>query len=132
MVRLGFSASDVAVYSESALIGALVKADASLKPGTYALKGTVTFQACNDVSCLPPESRDFEMTIVVVESERETREIDTDVLRGDKVQAGRELALTIPGAGRLRIRIPAPAPARARPRLALTSAGWTEQVLQPP
>ena len=72
MVRLGFSASDVAVYSESALIGALVKADASLKPGTYALKGTVTFQACNDVSCLPSESRDFEMAVVVVESERET------------------------------------------------------------
>ncbi len=79
MVSLGFSASDVAVYSESALIGALVKADASLKPGTYALKGTVTFQACNDISCLPPESRDLEITIVVVESERETREINTDV-----------------------------------------------------
>ena len=79
MVRLGFSASDVAVYSENALIGALVKADASLKPGTYALEGKVTFQACNDVSCLPPESRDFVMTIVVVESERETRDINKDV-----------------------------------------------------
>jgi DsbC/DsbD-like thiol-disulfide interchange protein len=79
MVRLGFSDSDVAVYSESALIGALVKADASLKPGTYALKGKVTFQACNDVSCLPPESRDFEMAIVVVDPGRETHDIDTGV-----------------------------------------------------
>ncbi len=91
MVRLGFSASDVAVYSESALIGALVKADASLVPGTYALKGTITFQACNDVSCLPPESRDFEMAIVVVESERETREIDTDVFEAINFRPGEGL-----------------------------------------
>jgi thiol:disulfide interchange protein DsbD len=84
MVRLGFSESDVAVYSESALIGALVKADDSLRPGTYQLKGQVMWQACNDVSCLPPESRDFEMTIVVVGSGQETHDIDADVFAAMK------------------------------------------------
>ncbi len=82
MVRLGFSESDVAVYSESALVGALVRADAALKPGTYELKGTASWQACNDVSCLPPESRAFEISIVVVEPGKETHNAHIGLFKG--------------------------------------------------
>lgn len=82
MLRLGFSKNDVAVYSESALIGALVRADIALKPGTYKLKGTVCWQACNDVSCLPPESRAFEMAIDVVGPERETHDAHAELFKG--------------------------------------------------
>ena len=80
--RLGFSESDVAVYSESATIGALLRADAAPKPGTYKLTGKITWQACNDVSCLPPESRDLELEIIVVESGRETHEAHAEVFKG--------------------------------------------------
>jgi DsbC/DsbD-like thiol-disulfide interchange protein len=82
MARLGFSESDVAVYSESALIGALFRIDAALKTGTYKLKGTVAWQACNDVSCLPPESRAFEIVIVVVEPGQETHDAHTGLFQG--------------------------------------------------
>jgi thiol:disulfide interchange protein DsbD len=84
MAHLGFSETAVAVYSEAALIGALVRAGDFLKPGTYALKGTVTWQACNDISCLPPESREFEMDIVVVEPGQETHGINAEVFKGMK------------------------------------------------
>ncbi|MBE3087822.1 MAG: hypothetical protein IMZ71_01720, partial [Chloroflexi bacterium] len=67
LARLPFSEADVALYSESAVIGVLLRADDGLAPGSYRLKGTVTWQACNDVSCLPPETRDFELEVVVVE-----------------------------------------------------------------
>lgn len=82
MVRLGFSESDVAVYSESALVGALVQADARLKPGTCKLKGTASWQACNDVSCLPPESRAFEILIVVVAPGKETHDAHVGLFEG--------------------------------------------------
>ncbi len=84
MARLGFSETDVAVYSENVLMGALVRADASLRPGTYRLKGMVTWQACNDVSCLPPESREFEIGVTVVPSERETHDINAGIFEGMK------------------------------------------------
>lgn len=86
MARLGFSETDVAVYSESALIGALVRAADPLKPGAYTLKGTVTWQACNDVSCLPPESREFEIGIVVVPPGWETHDVNTGVF--DSIEFG--------------------------------------------
>lgn len=81
MARLGFSESDVATYSESALIGALVQADAALKPGPYKLKGTLTWQACNDVSCLPPESRTLEIEVVVVGPRLETHAADAELFK---------------------------------------------------
>jgi DsbC/DsbD-like thiol-disulfide interchange protein len=81
-IRLSFSESDLAVYSESALIGALVRADAALKPGTYELIGTITWQACNDISCLPPESQDLELEIVVAEPGEETHDAHVEVFEG--------------------------------------------------
>ena len=84
MVRLGFSESAVAVYSDSALIGVLVRADGSLRPGTYELKGNIVFQACNDVSCLPPDRRDFELEIVVVPAGAETHDAHREVFKGLK------------------------------------------------
>ena len=79
LARLPFSEADVALYSESALIGVLIRADAGLAPGNYRLKGTVTWQACNDVSCLPPETRDFELKIVIAERGQVTKAVNADV-----------------------------------------------------
>jgi DsbC/DsbD-like thiol-disulfide interchange protein len=87
MVRLGFSETDVAIYAENVLLGALVRADDSLMPGTYTLKGTVTWQACTDVSCLPPESREFEIGIVVVPPGRETHDANGEVFEGMKFES---------------------------------------------
>jgi DsbC/DsbD-like thiol-disulfide interchange protein len=79
LARLPFSEADVALYSESALIGVLLRADDGLAPGNYVLKGTVTWQACNDVSCLPPETRGVEIEIVVAEPGQATNAVNTDV-----------------------------------------------------
>lgn len=81
-IHLGFSESAIAVYSESALIGALIQANAALKPGTYKLTGKITWQACNDISCLPPETRDLELEIVVVDPECETHDAHAEVFKG--------------------------------------------------
>ncbi len=81
-IHLGFSESAITVYSESALIGALVRAEAALKPGTYKLTGKITWQACNDISCLPPETRDLELEIVVVDPGRETHDAHAEVFKG--------------------------------------------------
>lgn len=81
LARLPFSEADVALYSESALIGILLRADDGLAPGSYWLKGTATWQACNDVSCLPPETRDFELEVVVVEPGQATKAVNADVFK---------------------------------------------------
>lgn len=71
--RFEFSESEVFVYAESALIGVLLKAGDRVPPGIYKLKGALSYQACNDTSCLPPESLGVELEIKVVDFETPTR-----------------------------------------------------------
>lgn len=79
LARLAFSETDVALYSGSALIGILLRTDNGLVPGSYRLKGSVTWQACNDVSCLPPETREFEVEVIVAEPGEATKAANADV-----------------------------------------------------
>jgi len=79
LARLPFSETDVALYSGSALIGVLLRTDNGLVPGSYRLKGSVTWQACNDVSCLPPETREFEVEVIVAEPGEATKAANADV-----------------------------------------------------
>lgn len=77
--RFEFSESEVYVYAESALIGVLVKAGDMVLPGTYILRGALTYQACNDSSCLPPETLSVEFEVKVVDFETSTKEVNTEI-----------------------------------------------------
>jgi DsbC/DsbD-like thiol-disulfide interchange protein len=77
--RFAFSENEVAVYSGRVIIGMTLEANADLAPGNYRLKGTVTWQACNDISCLPPETRNFEFEISVAEAGRRTKAVNAEI-----------------------------------------------------
>jgi len=85
--RFEFSESEVFVYAESALIGVLIKVGNKVVPGIYTLKGALTYQACNDSSCLPPETVSVEFKVKVVDFETLTGAVNADVfsrIRFDK------------------------------------------------
>jgi DsbC/DsbD-like thiol-disulfide interchange protein len=85
--RFEFSESEVFVYAESALIGVLFKAGDKVLPGTYKLKGALSYQACNDSSCLPPEALSVEFEVKVVDFETPTRAVNAEIfsrIRFDK------------------------------------------------
>jgi DsbC/DsbD-like thiol-disulfide interchange protein len=77
--RFEFSESEVFVYAESALIGVLFKAGDKVLPGTYKLKGALSYQACNDSSCLPPEALSVEFEVKVVDFETPTGAINAEM-----------------------------------------------------
>ncbi len=80
--RFEFSEAEALVYSGTTTFGMLVKAREGLAPGTYRLKGSVTYQACNAKSCLAPETLAFEMEVMVASPGEETAEINPDVFAG--------------------------------------------------
>ena len=85
--RFEFSESEVFVYAESALIGVLIKVGNKVLPGIYTLKGALTYQACNDSSCLPPETVSVEFKVKVVDFETPTGEVNAEIfsrIRFDK------------------------------------------------
>ena len=66
--RFSYSEAELVVYDGEVVLGALVKAKAGLAAGPRALKCALSYQACNDESCLPPKEISFEIAVPVAVS----------------------------------------------------------------
>ncbi len=63
--RLSFSQNPLAVYSGTVNASVEVSLDKDFKGSEFVTEGTVSYQACNDQSCLPPEEAAFSSTFPV-------------------------------------------------------------------
>lgn len=82
--RFAFSDTRLSVYEGKLVIGALFKIDRSVRPGDYALKGKLTYQACNDHACFPPSSAPLTLTVKVVRRGVPIKHLNGDVF--NKIQ----------------------------------------------
>ena len=64
-VKLAFENSEIHVYDGVATIAVPLTAAAGASNGTHTLKGTLSFQACNDQVCLPPQELPFTIAVTV-------------------------------------------------------------------
>lgn len=88
----------LAVFEEEFVIGAALRVDAALAPGTYAVPGTLRYQACNDRMCFNPTNAPVRFDVTVAPDGRPLTTVRADLFAG--------LTLADPGGG-------APAPASA-------------------
>lgn len=63
--RFAYSEAELVVYEGEAVLGALVKARNGLAAGAKSLKASLSYQACNNESCLPPKELTFEIAVPV-------------------------------------------------------------------
>ncbi|MEE2792451.1 MAG: cytochrome c biogenesis protein CcdA [Acidobacteriota bacterium] len=56
----------LAVFEEEFLLGAVLHVDGSLSPGSYAIPGTLRYQACNDLMCFSPTNAEVQFDLTVV------------------------------------------------------------------
>src|SRR5512138_2450558 len=63
--RFAYSEAELVVYEGEAVLGALVKAKSGLAAGTRTLKASLSYQACNNESCLPPKALPLEIAVAV-------------------------------------------------------------------
>jgi DsbC/DsbD-like thiol-disulfide interchange protein len=77
--RFAYSQMELSVYEGEAVLGAVI----NVKPGTAAgplkLKATLSYQACDNSSCLPPKDLPFEVRIPVTAAGREVHEQNAEV-----------------------------------------------------
>jgi thiol:disulfide interchange protein DsbD len=64
--RFSYSEAELAVYEGEAVLGALIKVKDGTPAGPVILKGSLSYQACNNESCLPPKELPFEVAVPVV------------------------------------------------------------------
>jgi len=77
--RFAYSQMELSVYEGEAVLGAVI----SVKPGSPAaplkLKGTLSYQACDNSSCLPPKDLPFEVLIPVAAAGQDVHETNPEV-----------------------------------------------------
>ena len=77
--KFAFSDEPLSVYEGSLLMGAKLKVAPGVAPGTYALKGKLGYQACNDHACLPPASVPLSVNLKVVDRSVPLKRVNANV-----------------------------------------------------
>ena len=98
-ILLDVAGDELAVFEEEFVIGAELAVTPSLAPGSYAVPGTLRYQACNDRMCFPPKNAPIQFDLSVVPATQALRTVHPDLFAG--------LTLADPAAGDP---VPAPAP----------------------
>ena len=65
-LSLSFSPQQkLSVYQGDVIVTVPLLLAKTVKRGTYTLRGSLSYQACNDNACFPPKTAPFELTVLV-------------------------------------------------------------------
>ncbi|UCE41183.1 MAG: hypothetical protein JSV17_17410 [Candidatus Aminicenantes bacterium] len=74
-----FSEVELQVYEGKVVLGARIHVSDTIPQGKNMLKASFLYQACDDVSCLAPETLEFEIPFQVVPAAKEVNKINQDI-----------------------------------------------------
>jgi thiol:disulfide interchange protein DsbD len=74
-----YSEAELQVYEGKVVLGARVKVKDATQEGKYNLKAKFSYQACNDVSCMPPEALGLEIPFQVVPAMSVTKKLNQEI-----------------------------------------------------
>jgi hypothetical protein len=77
--RFAYSQAELIIYEGEAVLGALLKAKDGIPAGLLKLKATLSYQACDNTSCLPPKDLPFEVAVPIVQAGKEGHDLHPEV-----------------------------------------------------
>jgi thiol:disulfide interchange protein DsbD len=77
--RFSYSEAELVVYEGEATLGVLLRAKTDIPPGTLTLKGTLNYQACDNMSCLPPKGLPVEIAVPIVPPSTECHDLHPEI-----------------------------------------------------
>jgi len=90
--RYSYSESELLIYEGDIIIAVLIQAGKELPLGSQKLKGKLIYQACDNVTCLPPREVQIEIPLDIVPSSQETKDINQDVFDKLEFKKGKKQA----------------------------------------
>ncbi len=78
-IEFSFSDLPVSVYEGEIIIGAVIHIPEGIQEGEYEIPIILTYQACNDATCMPPTDVEKTITIEVVDNSASITEINTEI-----------------------------------------------------
>ena len=77
--QFGFSDKPVAVYEGEITIAGIIKIPEDAQINSYIIPIVFTYQACNDVTCMPPNSIVDTLEITIVDNQTQINEINSEI-----------------------------------------------------
>jgi thiol:disulfide interchange protein DsbD len=77
--RFSYSEAELVVYEGEATLGVLLKVRPGAAPGLLKLRASLGYQACDNVSCLPPKELPVEIFVPVVPPSKACRDLHPEV-----------------------------------------------------
>jgi thioredoxin:protein disulfide reductase len=74
--RFEYTSASVDVYSGEIFVPATLLINPKANPGEWSVRGRLTYQACSDKVCLPPETVDLPLSVPVVQAQEASRLIN--------------------------------------------------------
>ncbi|MBN1164379.1 MAG: thioredoxin family protein [Candidatus Krumholzibacteriota bacterium] len=81
MQKLSLSDKQLSLYHGTVYFGALIKVSGTLKPGSYAVRTTLRYQGCDDLTCLEPVSATGETSLTVGTIDQTTELLHPEIFR---------------------------------------------------
>jgi hypothetical protein len=78
--KFAYSEVELIVYEGEAVLGARFKAKDDLAPGDHKIKAALSYQACDQTSCLAPKELAFEIPVKVVPVGTATQDINAETI----------------------------------------------------
>jgi len=77
--RFSYSEAELVVYEGEATLGIILRAKPGAAPGLLKLRASLGYQACNDISCLPPKELPIQIPVPVVPPSQACHDLHQDV-----------------------------------------------------
>jgi DsbC/DsbD-like thiol-disulfide interchange protein len=77
--RFAYSQTELIIYEGEAVLGAVIKAKTGIAAGPLKLKATLSYQACDNTSCMPPKDLSFEIAVPVAAAGKPSRDLHPEV-----------------------------------------------------
>lgn len=74
-----FSEVELQIYEGKTVLGVRIKVDDAIPEGKNILKASFLYQACDEVSCMAPETLEFEIPFEVVSASKEIKQINQEI-----------------------------------------------------
>jgi len=80
--KFEFSENPVSVYQGNVKLSTTVSVDHSVTTDSLRIAGTVRYQSCNNTSCLPPATANFQSALPVMQSDEMIEASDQEIFTG--------------------------------------------------
>ncbi len=94
-LKLEISETPLSVWESEVYVAALVKAPDNLTPGKYTLPVYLDYQACNNMTCMPPNTVKDSIIVEIADKQSVVNQINQDVFDNVNLEAGIESAAPV-------------------------------------